>query len=156
MVASGETFLHAGVSLARVTVAWLLSAAIAIPLGSAMGRLLRLEKLILPVIELLRSISPLEWTPLAFLWFGISEFGETIIVFISIIFPILMATISDAKSIDPLLIQADQVLIGMIVIDVLGVYFDAFFRRLSRQFYWNAYAHGRFYKRHQPWQSHLD
>ncbi|MFK7966975.1 MAG: ABC transporter permease [Burkholderiaceae bacterium] len=203
LVASGEIFLHAGVSLARVTVAWLLSAAIAIPLGLAMGRSKSLERLVDPVIELLRPISPLAWIPLAILWFGISESGKVFIVFVGTFFPILLATVSGVKGIDPVFIQAgqvmgtgsgfklfrkvvlpaalpsiavglrisfgtgwaaiiaaelvaarsglgyliangmeilraDQVLVGMIVIGVLGVCFDAFFRSLNKRFEWQS------------------
>ena len=203
LVASGDIFQHAGVSLARVTVAWLLSAAIAIPLGLAMGRSKSLERLVDPVIELLRPISPLAWIPLAILWFGISESGKVFIVFVGTFFPILLATVSGVKGIDPVFVQAgqilgtgsgfrlfrkvvlpaalpsivvglrisfgtgwaaiiaaelvaarsglgyliangmeilraDQVLVGMIVIGVLGVCFDAFFRSMNRRFEWQA------------------
>ncbi len=201
LVASGEIFLHAGVSLARVASAWLLSAAIAIPLGLAMGRSRLLERLIDPVVELFRPISPLAWIPLAILWFGISEAGKVFIVFIGTFFPILLATVAGVKSIDPVLVhagqvlgctdrmslfrkvvlpaslpsivvglrisfgtgwaaiiaaelvaarsglgyliangmeilRADQVLVGMAVIGILGVGFDAFFRFLNRKLAW--------------------
>jgi len=200
---SGELFLHAGVSLGRVGFAWLLSATIAIPLGLAMGRSRRLERVVDPVIELFRPISPLAWIPLAILWFGIGESGKIFIVFIGTFFPTLLSTVAGVKSIDPVIIhagqvlgcndpasmfrrvvfpaalpsivvglriafgtgwaaiiaaelvaarsglgyliangmeilRADQVLVGMIVIGVLGVCFDAFFRFLNRQFSWEA------------------
>jgi ABC-type nitrate/sulfonate/bicarbonate transport system permease component len=200
---SGELFIHAGVSLGRVTSAWLLSAVVAIPLGLAMGRSMRLERLVDPVVELFRPISPLAWIPLAILWFGISESGKIFIVFIGTFFPTLLSTVAGVKSIDPVLIQAgqvlgcndaasmfrrvvlpaalpsivvglriafgtgwaaiiaaelvaarsglgyliangmeilraDQVLVGMIAIGVLGVCFDAFFRFLNRRFSWET------------------
>lgn len=203
LVASGEIFLHTGVSLARVVSAWLLSAAIAVPLGLAMGRSRVLERLVDPVIELFRPISPLAWIPLAILWFGIGEAGKIFIVFIGTFFPILLATVAGVKGIDPVLVhagqvlgcndrvslfrkvvlpaslpsiivglrisfgtgwaaiiaaelvaarsglgyliangmeilRADQVLVGMVVIGILGVCFDAFFRLVNNRLAWNA------------------
>ena len=110
LLISGELFVHAGASLGRVIVAWLLSAAIAIPLGLAMGRWRRFEKIIDPVIELFRPISPLAWIPLAILWFGIGETGKIFIIFIATFFPILLNTVSGVKGVDPVLIRAGQVL----------------------------------------------
>lgn len=203
LVANGELFVDAGWSLARVTTAWLLSAIVAIPLGLAMGRSTRLEKIIDPFIELFRPISPLAWIPLAILWFGIGESGKIFVVFIGTFFPILLSTVNGVKTIDPIIIhagqvlgctdrtslfrkvilpaalpsivvglrisfgtgwaaiiaaelvaarsglgyliangmeilRADQVLVGMVAIGVLGVLFDAFFRYLHRRFSWEA------------------
>ena len=76
MVASGEIFEHAGMSLGRVFVAWLMAACVAIPLGLAMGRFRMFERMLDPVVELFRPISPLAWIPMAIIWFGIGEGGE--------------------------------------------------------------------------------
>lgn len=203
LLLTGELFVHTGVSLGRVLLAWLISTVVAVPLGLAMGRSKRLEGLIDPLIELLRPISPLAWIPLAILWFGIGETGKIFIVFIGTFFPTLLATVAGVKSIDPVLIhagqvfgckdqfsqfrkvvlpaalpgivtglrisfgtgwaaiiaaelvaarsglgyliangmeilRADQVLIGMAVIGILGVCFDTFFRYLTRRFSWGA------------------
>ena len=64
LIVSGELFVHIGASLGRVVSAWLLSAVIAIPLGLAMGHWTRFEKVVDPVVELFRPISPLAWMPL--------------------------------------------------------------------------------------------
>lgn len=110
LAVSGELFIHAGASLGRVVSAWLISAAIAIPLGLAMGRWLRFERVVDPVIELFRPISPLAWIPLAILWFGIGETGKIFIIFIATFFPILLNTVSGVKGVDPVLVRAGQVL----------------------------------------------
>ena len=59
LIISGELFIHTGASLGRVVAAWLLSAIVAVPLGLAMGRFLRFERVMDPLIELFRPISPL-------------------------------------------------------------------------------------------------
>lgn len=110
LLASGELFMHTIASLRRVVTAWIISAIIAIPLGLAMGRFLRFERVMDPLIELFRPISPLAWIPLAILWFGIGETGKIFIIFIATFFPILLNTVSGVKGVDPVLIRAGQVL----------------------------------------------
>lgn len=110
LVVSGEIFTHVGASLGRVVSAWLLACVVAIPLGLAMGRWRRFERVIDPVVELFRPISPLAWIPLAILWFGIGETGKIFIIFIATFFPILLNTVSGVKGVDPVLIRAGQVL----------------------------------------------
>lgn len=107
---SGELFVHMSASLGRVMVAWLLAAAVAIPLGLIQGTYPTIERVLDPVIELFRPISPLAWIPMAILWFGISESGKVFIIFIATFFPILLNTVSGVKSVDPVLIRAGRVL----------------------------------------------
>lgn len=110
LTASGEIFHHIGISLSRVVSSWLLSACVAIPLGLAMGRSLRVERILDPVVELFRPISPLAWIPLAILWFGIGESGKIFVIFIATFFPTLLATVAGVKRVDPVLVRAGRVL----------------------------------------------
>jgi ABC-type nitrate/sulfonate/bicarbonate transport system permease component len=110
LIASGELPSDAAYSVCRVVAAWLLAAVVAIPLGFAMGRWQRLERVLDPVVELFRPISPLAWIPLAILWFGIDEGGKIFVIFIGTFFPILLNTIAGAKNIDPVLINAGRIL----------------------------------------------
>lgn len=107
---SGELFLHIGMSLGRVLAAWVLGAAVAIPLGLAIGRFPLFERLVDPIIELFRPISPLAWIPLAILWFGIGESGKIFVIFIATFFPTILNTVMGVKGVDPVLIRAGQVL----------------------------------------------
>ena len=201
LLATGELAVHTGTSLARVFSAWLITAAIAIPLGLAMGWSRRIERVVDPFVELFRPISPLAWIPLAILWFGIGEAGKVFVVCIATLFPTLLSTIAGVKRIDPVLVhagqvlgctdqlslfrkvifpaalpsiavglrisfgtgwaaiiaaelvaarsglgyliangmeilRADKVLVGMAMIGILGVCFDALFRFLNRRFSW--------------------
>jgi ABC-type nitrate/sulfonate/bicarbonate transport system permease component len=203
LLVSGQLFAHTGISLARVFSAWCIAGAVAIPLGLAMGWSRRCERIIDPVIELFRPISPLAWIPLAILWFGIGEAGKIFVVCVGTFFPTLLSTVAGVKRIDPVLIhagqvlgchdqltlfrkvifpaalpsivvglrisfgtgwaaiiaaelvaarsglgylisngmeilRADRVLVGMAMIGILGVCFDAFFRFLHRRFAWGA------------------
>lgn len=110
LTVTGELFEHMGASLGRVLVAWLLAAVVAIPLGLIQGSYPTVERILDPVVELFRPISPLAWIPMAILWFGISESGKVFIIFIATFFPILLNTVSGVKSVDPVLIRAGRVL----------------------------------------------
>ncbi|MGE3625913.1 MAG: ABC transporter permease [Hyphomicrobiales bacterium] len=110
MIASGELFTHIFASLSRVVSAFLLAAVIAVPLGLAMGRNRAFERIVDPVVELFRPISPLAWIPLAILWFGIGETGKIFIIFVATFFPIVLNTVAGVKGVDPVLIRAGQVL----------------------------------------------
>ena len=101
--------MHIGASLGRVLTSWLLSALVAIPLGLAMGRFRLFEKLVDPLVELFRPISPLAWIPLAILWFGIGIKSAAFIIFLGAFFPILLNTTNGVLAIDPVLIEAARV-----------------------------------------------
>lgn len=107
-IVSGEAIEHTVASLLRIVLAWVLSAFIAIPIGVIMGRIALLEKLLHPVIELIRPISPLAWIPLAVLWFGIGLSGKVFVIVIASLFPILLNTISGIKGVNPILLKAGQ------------------------------------------------
>lgn len=110
LFATGELFVHMGTSLARVFSAWIITGAIAIPLGLAMGWSRRIERIVDPFVEIFRPISPLAWIPLAILWFGIAEGGKVFVVCVATFFPTLLSTIAGVKRIDPVLVHAGQVL----------------------------------------------
>jgi ABC-type nitrate/sulfonate/bicarbonate transport system permease component len=107
---SGDLLTNAWVSIARVVVAWVLSAVIAIPLGVVMARSRAAERFVNPIVEIFRPISPLAWIPLAILWFGIGESGKVFIIFVATFFPILLNTVDGVKRIDPVLLRAGRVL----------------------------------------------
>jgi ABC-type nitrate/sulfonate/bicarbonate transport system permease component len=110
LILSGELAKHTLASLSRVVSAWGISTLVAVPLGLAMARSRTFERLLDPVIELFRPISPLAWIPLAILWFGIGETGKVFIIFVATFFPILLNTVSGVKGVDPVLIRAGRVL----------------------------------------------
>ena len=58
-----------------------------------------------PILQVMRTISPISWIPLAILWFGIGDTPAIFIIFITAFFPILISTASSIKHIDPILIK---------------------------------------------------
>lgn len=106
LIGSGTIFQHTGTSLGRIFLSWSLAAAVAIPLGIAMGRSERMDRFVRPFVELFRPISPIAWIPLAILWFGIGLSGKVFIIFIGSFFPALLNTIAGVKGVPPILITA--------------------------------------------------
>lgn len=79
-------------SLRRVSIGFLLGAAIAIPLGFLIG-LSRTAMLIFnPIIQILRPVSPLAWLPIALAMFGIAEPSAIFVIFITSLWPTIINT----------------------------------------------------------------
>jgi ABC-type nitrate/sulfonate/bicarbonate transport system permease component len=70
MTLDGSLFAHAGASLDRVVVGFMVAAFVGITLGVALGWWSMASDLLKPIVEALRPIPPIAWTPLAILWFG--------------------------------------------------------------------------------------
>lgn len=105
MAFSGELFMHAGYSLMRVLLGFLVAALIAVPLGVIMGWVPAASRIFDPIIEILRPIPPIAWIGLALLWFGIGLNSAIFLVFIGAFFPILLNTVSGVRSVEKKLIE---------------------------------------------------
>jgi NitT/TauT family transport system permease protein len=97
-----------GYSVARLLLAFLIAAAIAIPLGALMGRFQTMDDLLDPTVQSLRPIPPIAWTPLAILWFGIGLRPILFIIVLGAVWPILLHTISGMRQARPILLRAGQ------------------------------------------------
>jgi taurine transport system permease protein len=92
---------HLVASLIRVFSALVASAAIAIPVGFAIG-LSRVGRGILdPLLELLRPIPPLAYLPLVIIWFGIGEASKVLVIGVAMLAPIAISTASGVRSVAP-------------------------------------------------------
>jgi len=81
MIASGEILTAVGVSLVRVLVGFFSGSLVGIVLGVAMGRIEIINRLLDPVIELARYLSPTAMIPIAVIWFGIGETSKYFLIF---------------------------------------------------------------------------
>jgi len=63
------------------------------------------RRLLTPVLQVLRPISPIAWIPLAILWFGIGSKPTIFIIFLAAFFPVTLSSIAAVKSVDPLLLR---------------------------------------------------
>jgi ABC-type nitrate/sulfonate/bicarbonate transport system permease component len=105
MIGDGELFMHAGYSLMRVLLGFIVAAIIAIPLGIAMSWVREISYVVDPIMEVLRPIPPIAWIGLAILWFGLGLNSAIFLVFIGAFFPILLNTVSGVRSVDKKLLE---------------------------------------------------
>ena len=104
----GVLLNYVGASLMRVSVGYFGAAALAIPLGVAMGWYPGLYRALNPVIQMLRPISPIAWIPLAILWFGVGNASPIFLIFLSSFFPMVVGTIAGVHSVERQYIRAAE------------------------------------------------
>lgn len=84
--------IQLGHSLGRVGLGFLLAAAVAIPLGFAIGMSPLLYRALDPFIQVLKPISPLAWMPLALYTIKDSSISGVFVIFICSLWPMLINT----------------------------------------------------------------
>jgi NitT/TauT family transport system permease protein len=86
----------------RFLFGYLLAACSAILLGLLLGWSQSVWAFINPVVQLLRPIAPVAWLPFLVLLVGIGDTPAITIIFIAGFFPILLATVSAVRNMDPI------------------------------------------------------
>ena len=79
-------------SLFRVTVGFLISVVLGIPLGLFIGLKVQARRALLPTVNFFRSLSPLAWIPFALMWFGLGDKPAIFLIFMASFFPMVLAT----------------------------------------------------------------
>jgi taurine transport system permease protein len=101
---------HLGASLGRIGLALFFAVLTAIPLGIAIGRSRMVRGLVDPLIEFYRPIPPLAYLPLIVIWCGIGELSKVLLIYLAIFAPIVIATATGVRSVDPAKLRAAQAL----------------------------------------------
>jgi nitrate/nitrite transport system permease protein len=86
-------------SLERVAVGFGLAASVGIPLGFMIGRFEFLNRMVAPLISLLRPVSPLAWLPIGLLVFKAANPAAIWTIFICSIWPMIINTAVGVKSV---------------------------------------------------------
>jgi NitT/TauT family transport system permease protein len=105
-VYNGNLIGHALVSTGRVILGFFVGVTLAVPLGVLLARSRKLEPYVDPVLQILRPIPPIAWTPLAILWFGIGLEAIVFLIFLGAFWPMLLNTISGIREVPPILGRA--------------------------------------------------
>jgi NitT/TauT family transport system permease protein len=100
LITNGTLLVHLKVSFIRFLIGYLSAVIIAVILGLILGRLAKLWNIIDPIVQVLRPISPIAWSPFIVLWFGIGDIPAIVIIFIAAFFPVLLSTVSAVKKVD--------------------------------------------------------
>ena len=83
---------HLAASISRVLLALVAAIAIDVPLGLWMGLNKWVRAVLDPLVELLRPIPPLAYLPLLVIWFGIGETTKVLLIFFSILAPVIISS----------------------------------------------------------------
>ncbi|ENU23063.1 hypothetical protein F993_02211 [Acinetobacter proteolyticus] len=83
---------HLAASISRVLFALVAAIAIGVPLGLWMGLNKWVRAVLDPLVELLRPIPPLAYLPLLVIWFGIGETTKVLLIFFSILAPVIISS----------------------------------------------------------------
>jgi NitT/TauT family transport system permease protein len=106
---SGELINNAIISLFRVLSALVLALVVAIPLGFIIGGWFKTaEMAINPLVNLLSFANPFTLLPVFLVLFGLGELSKIMIIFTVCLWPILFATTSGIKDVDPTLIKTSH------------------------------------------------
>jgi NitT/TauT family transport system permease protein len=97
-------------TISRVYGAFLLAAAVALPLGMLIGRLRLVRELLEPTLQLLRPIPVTAWLPLSMIMFGLGPRSAFFLVALGAFYPILVNTVFAVRSVEPRLFEAAQML----------------------------------------------
>lgn len=98
-VKNGRLFNDVIASLFRVLVGYLLGVVTAIPFGLLLGHYKIWQTATLPFVNFFRNLSPLTWIPFAILWFGIGDVSVIFLIFMTVFFPLVLATIAAVAAI---------------------------------------------------------
>jgi NitT/TauT family transport system permease protein len=83
---------------------------IGIPIGMIMGWFRTIDRMVDPIIEIIRPIPPLAWIPFAIIWIGLNPFAAGFLIFIGAVFPIMINTFTGFKSVSKVYVEAAKVL----------------------------------------------
>jgi NitT/TauT family transport system permease protein len=106
LTANGTLVRHIIASLFRVTWGFALAAVIAVPCGLLLAWYRRPRMVIMPLVRLLRPISPLAWIPLSTIWFGIGDVSAVLLIFVTCAPTLLLLAMSAAGSVREIEIRA--------------------------------------------------
>lgn len=96
----GVLVSDAAISLWRLLIGLAIAMVIGIPMGLLIGLSTRIEQAATPVVQFLRMISPLSWTPIAIALFGIGNQPVYFLVAAAAVWPIMLNTVSGVHAID--------------------------------------------------------
>jgi NitT/TauT family transport system permease protein len=108
LLKDGTLWRHIGASLMRVGAGFGLAVCVAIPLGLWMGWVRGAYRMLNPLFQILRPISPIAWIPIAILWFGVGNASPIYLIFISSVFPMVVQTTVGVHTIEKRYLRAAE------------------------------------------------
>ncbi|MBO8172063.1 MAG: ABC transporter permease [Bacillaceae bacterium] len=108
LITDGTLFTHLKVSMTRFFIGYVTAVTSAVVLGLILGRVNRLWNIVDPIVQVIRPVSPIAWSPFIVLWFGIGDVPAIVIIFIAAFFPVLLSTVSAVNKVNPTYLKVAQ------------------------------------------------
>lgn len=106
LLGTEEFYIHIGVSLQRIMLAFVSGSLLGIIIGIVMGRSRTFFDIMMPYIEILRPIPAVAWIPLAILIFPTEESSIIYITFLGTFFPVVLNTVHGVEQTPESLVRA--------------------------------------------------
>ncbi len=107
-VVSGEIVRHAGLTLYRALVSFLIASVLGVFLGTMMSRKKWVRWFFEPLVSVGFPIPKISFMPIFILWFGLYDTTKMIMVVFACIFPIISATYLGTSTVDRYLLWSAQ------------------------------------------------
>jgi NitT/TauT family transport system permease protein len=99
---------YVGDSLRRVALGYGSAVLLGIPLGLALGWYPAANRVVNPVLQLLRPISPIAWIPVAIIFFGVGDRAATFLIFLGAFFPIVVTSVDGVANVPQMFRRAGR------------------------------------------------
>lgn len=107
---TGALWSDMGFSIFRITMGFLISVIIGVPLGILAGSFKKVESVIAPICEFIRYMPVPAFVPLIMVWCGIGETAKIIVVFLGCFFQLVLMIADDARSVPDDLLSSSYTL----------------------------------------------
>jgi sulfonate transport system permease protein len=108
LAVAGDLLKHAGTTIARVAVGFMLGASAGTLFGGLTGYLPVARKLLDPSLQALRSVPSIAWVPLFLLWLGIQESSKITLIALGAFFPVYLNLSVAMRHVDPKLLEVGK------------------------------------------------
>lgn len=105
LVQDGTLFADIKISMYRFVVGYLMAVAAGILLGLLIGRISLLWAVLDPIVQVLRPVAPIAWSPFIVLWFNLGTASAIVMIFIAGFYPMLLTTVAAARKVDQAYLQ---------------------------------------------------
>lgn len=110
LIENGLLWTHLKASILRAFAGFAIGAALGLLMGFLTGYVRRLEQLLDPTFQMLRTLPFLALTPLFILWFGIGETSKVLMIAFGSFFSLYVNTFLGIRSVDRKLFEVARVL----------------------------------------------
>jgi len=105
---NGTLFDSFAISLLRFLAGYTSAVILAVLLGLILGRLTKLWMIVNPIVQVLRPVAPIAWSPFIVLWFNLGSASAIVIIFIAAFYPMLLSTIAAVRRVDPIYLRVAE------------------------------------------------